>query len=151
MVFDIGGGWRAVNQPFGESDFPRIVFDVLGGLRIQKLDQELTRNPPGPAPQMRAEGSKWWAEPLIGGRVRVPLSPAWAIAVRGDVSGFGIGSASDLTWNLGGGVTWSVSSKITLQFAYRVFDIDYETGSGATAFGLDVREHGPWFAIVYTF
>ena len=150
-LFDLGGGWRAVNQPFGESDFPRVVFDVLGGLRIQYLEAEATIDPVGVLPKVSSKGSKWWAEPFIGGRVMIPLSPELMFTVRGDVSGFGLGGASDLTWNLGVGLGWSVSPNLTLEFAYRVLDIDYQSGSGASAFGLDVRQHGPWFGFVFTF
>ena len=90
--------------------------------------------------------SKDWIEPMIGARIIVPLNEKLSFGLRGDASGFGIGSASDLTWNLVGGVDIKMSPTFDLKLGWRVLDIDYESGSGATAFGLDVTMHGPYFA-----
>lgn len=61
----------------------------------------------------------------------------------GDVGGFGIGDASDLTWNLVAGVTYQVSECMDLRAGYRTLDIDYNSGGGPDEFGLDTRFHGP--------
>ena len=51
-------------------------------------------------------------------------------------SGFSIGSATDLTWNLYAGVDWRFSPSFDLKLGYRLLDIDYDNGSGSDEFGL---------------
>ena len=145
-MLDFLVAWRAINTQLGEGDFPRLVFDVIGGARVQYLKQTVT------FPLLPdLGGSEWWVEPVIGGRIVLPLSPHWLINIRGDVSGFGIGNASDLTWNFLAGVGWSVNDWFTLQLGYRFLGIDYSSGSGLSALGIDVTMHGPWLGFQFTF
>ncbi len=81
----------------------------------------------------------------------VELSETWTAAVRGDIGGFGIGEASDLTWNVLAGFDYRAWENTSIKFGYRIYDIDYEGGSGAEAIGLDVRIRGPWLAVTMHF
>jgi len=35
----------------------------------------------------------------------------------------------------------------SIKFGYRIYDIDYETGSGADTLGLDAQMMGPWLGV----
>ncbi len=72
-------------------------------------------------------------------------------AVRADASGFGIGSASNLTWSLNAGGSWHFTPAFDLKFGYRLIDLDYDNGSGVNEFGLDLRMHGPYIAATFRF
>ncbi len=66
------------------------------------------------------------------------------MAARADVSGFDIGSGSDLTWNFYAVGRYVVSQRFSFAAGYRILDIDYSSGSGANEFGMDVQMHGPY-------
>ena len=74
-----------------------------------------------------------------------------SLGVRGEVGGFGIGSASELTWSVVGGLGYKLSDRWTLKMGYRVYDIDYERGRGLSRIGMDMRMHGPWLGLTYGF
>ncbi|MHC4350073.1 MAG: hypothetical protein ACYS15_16285 [Planctomycetota bacterium] len=145
-IIDLGGGYRLVDDPVGSDTNLHVGFDVLGGARVQILRQDITLRP-GPDPG----DDKAWVEPFIGGRVSLYIDRHWAVVVRGDVSGFGIGDASDLTWNLLVGVGYQFTNLFQLRVGYRVLDIDYEDGSGFSKFGFDATMHGPWLGFTFVF
>ncbi|MHC4274736.1 MAG: hypothetical protein ACYTGE_01930 [Planctomycetota bacterium] len=146
-IIDLGGGYRFVDDPVGSGDVDlHLRFDALGGARVQILRQDIILSP-GPNPG----DDKAWVEPFIGGRVVLFIDERWAVTVRGDVSGFGIGDASDLTWNLLIGVGYQFTNLFQLRVGYRVLDIDYEDGSGFSKFGFDATMHGPWLGFTFVF
>jgi opacity protein-like surface antigen len=146
-LVDLAVGWRAYEQPLdaADPDGPRLRFDVIGGMRYQYLKQEIDLSP------TTLGTSKDWVEPMIGGRASIRLNDTWTIAARADASGFGIGSASELTWSLVGGVDITFSPTFDLKLGYRLLDIDYDNGSGADEFGMDVRMHGPYIGASFRF
>ena len=74
-----------------------------------------------------------------------------AINVRGDAGGFGIGSASKLTWNFVAGIDYKLSENMSFEAGYRISDIDYSRGSGSNEFGLDARTQGPVIGLTILF
>lgn len=144
-MVDLALGWRPVDRPVGD-DGMRLRLDVFGGTRYQYLKQEIDLSI-GP----KLGTSKDWMELLIGARATLQLNEHLALGVRADASGFGIGSASELTWNLYAGADITFSPKFDLKVGYRLLDIDYDTGSGADEFGLDARMHGPYIGASFRF
>ncbi len=146
-IVDFGGGYRVFDDAIGNGDTDlHLTFDLLGGARVQYLRQDITLSP-GPNPG----GDAAWVEPFIGGRVSLHVNRRWAFVVRGDAGGFGIGDASDLTWNLLVGVGDQFTNLFQLRAGYRVLDIDFEEGSGFSRFGLDATLHGPWLGFTFVF
>jgi hypothetical protein len=145
---DLGVGWNAINQPIEREDGEdwRLRVDVLGGMRIQYLKQEIT-----PPPGLVLGRSEDWAEILIGARVTLRLNEKLMVGMRTDVSGFGIGSGSGHTWNLIAGVDIHLKPTFDLLLGYRVLDLDYTNGSGIATFGLDVLMHGPYIGATFRF
>ena len=138
--------------------WPRLTFDAIGGARYQYLKQEITLRGTVTTPR-RSEafgpivlgGSNDWIEPMIGGRVALQLNEQWTIIVRGDTSGFGLGSASDLTWNLVTGIDYRLSDTMSLKAGYKWQGLDYSTGSGPSQFGADWIVEGLSLALTFQF
>lgn len=146
-VLDVGAGYRVLTLPLGKQadgeDAPaRLAIDALGGMRYGYLKQKI-RFTPGPT----LGGSKDWVEPLVGARAVLKLGEHFDLNVRGDASGFSVGSASKLTWNAIAGVNVHFTENVAFEVAYRINDIEYMTGSGANAFGLDGRMAGPMVSL----
>jgi opacity protein-like surface antigen len=95
--------------------------------------------------------SEDWVEPFIGSRVVWDLNGKWALNVRGDAGGFGIGSASDMTWQILGGVDYKISENMIFNAGYRYVELDYSRGSGSDEFGIDLRAKGPYLGLTLLF
>jgi opacity protein-like surface antigen len=65
--------------------------------------------------------------------------------------GFGIGSASDLTWQILGGMDYKFTKNIILNMGYRYVDLDYSHGSGADEFGIHLKAQGPIMGLTIIF
>ena len=144
-ILDFGLAYRLVQTPVGRDGTQSLTLDSLGGLRYAYLRQEAELNVAiGPfAPGTTLGGDEEWVEPFVGARLTWDVGETVAVVIRGDIGGFGIGSASDLTWNLLAGVDWQFGKNMALKAGYRILDIDYERGSGPSAFGLDAQMKGP--------
>ena len=116
---------------------------VMAGGRYHYLKQELT------GPVTTRGGSRDWFEPVVGAQVLAPFSEKWMATLRGDVGGFGVADASELTWSAMAGVGWSFAENWMAKAGYRYYYIDYTDGSGLQAFGLEGNMHGPWIGIAY--
>jgi hypothetical protein len=130
-------------------------FDLMGGIRYSYLKQEIdVSKAPGPfvsAFGTTLGGDEDWFEPFVGARIGWQLTDNLILAVRADVGGFGIGDASDLTWNIVLGIEYKPWEKISIKAGYRIYDIDYETGSGGDRFGYDAQLRGPALGVTFHF
>lgn len=144
--FDLMAAYRLVNKLVGRRNRDRLAIDAFGGLRTQYLRQELRRET-----GEREGDNATWVEPVVGARVQRQVSTVVTLLGEGDASGFGIGNASNLTWNLRGGADIAVSGRLTFRLMYNVTGIDYSTGSGSDKFGLDGIAHGPMLGLVFNF
>jgi hypothetical protein len=113
-------------------------FEVLVGARFNSIDLELTEY--GPT-QRVASGSQDWIDPYIGLNSVLPFNEHLALALRGDVGGFDIGSK--LAWQAIVRLNWSFSETFYATFGYRILDTDYEDGAGESFFKYDVTMSGP--------
>lgn len=134
-LVDVLGGYRLAQEPGGA------VCEILSGLRYHSLKQEISA---GPAPTLG--GSEDWVELVIGARANKELNDKWTVGLRGDVGGFGIGSASDLTWSLTGGFDWKFAESWSAKIGYRHIDMDYSKGS---SFGFDGSQSGLWLGLTW--
>ncbi len=129
-----------------------LTVDLLGGARYYQISNALTVDPFDPAlPTLFEERSKTWVDLVIGARTRAPLTNSLDLFARADVGGFGIGSSSNLAWNIVAGLDYQWSSSTSLLAGYRVLDIDQFSGAGATAFEFDVKMQGPFAALAVQF
>lgn len=151
---DFGLAYRLFDQRFGENCRQKLTFEPYGGLRYaylkQKADLDVTIIGVG-SPGITLGKSEDWVEPFFGGHILWDLNDKMAINVRGDVGGFGIGSASRLTWNFVAVVDYKLSKKVSLDAGYRILDIDYSRGSGSDKFALDAKLKGPVIGLTILF
>ena len=61
------------------------------------------------------------------------------------------GESSNLTWNLLAGIDYKLKDNMSLKAGYRIFDLDYDSGSGTNEFGLDAQFRGPIFGLTILF
>ena len=151
---DFGLAYRLFEQISVRNPKSKIIFEPYGGLRYAYLKQKADLNidiicvgPPG----MTLGKSEDWVEPFIGARIICDLTDKVSLNVRGDVGGFGIGSASRLTWNFVAGVDYKLSKKVSLDAGYRILDIDYSRGSGSDKFAADAKLEGPVIGMTILF
>jgi opacity protein-like surface antigen len=121
--------------------------DAFVGARYWSLDGDLELSGPGPGQQ--AGGQEQWIDPVIGARCSLPFADAWALVLRGDVGGFGVGS--DFTWQGIARLDWRVSESVSVDLGYRYVYVDYQDGSGADEFAYDVATSGPLLGVIFGF
>lgn len=96
--------------------------DLIGGARFWHVKPHLTFQP-RILPLVDVEESKSWADPIVGARGTVGLSPRVFLQGRFDVGGFGV--SSDFTGQAFGGVGFQVKPRVALMGGYRYLRVDY--------------------------
>lgn len=124
VLLDLLGGYRVVKW-----------FDIMAGGRYFNIDAELVS-----AENETFKGNQGWFDPVVGGRIIFPLARGLYVNLRGDVGGFGLGS--EFTWQGVGALSWRISN-FSLSAGYRIWDVDYKSGSGENLFRYDVTTKGP--------
>ena len=151
---DFGVMYRLFEKSFGKNNQQKLTLEPYGGLRYGYLTQKahLNVNLPGVGSIGRSFGTKEeWVEPFVGGRLTWDLNEKIAFNVRSDAGGFGIGRASDLTWQVVGGMDYKFSKNIVLNAGYRYVDLDYSHGSGSDEFGIHLKAYGPFIGLTIVF
>ncbi len=92
-----------------------------------------------------------WIDPTFVARATLPLGEKWFFQARANIGGFGIGSGSDLFWQIQADVGYRSSEKWQFAFGYRVIDTDYDQGSGSDRFIYDMQNFGPVLKVGYSF
>jgi hypothetical protein len=111
-------------------------FDAYAGTRYNNINLGLKGHL-----GINPSGTQDWWDPIIGGRVSLPLGKKFSFNVSGDIGGFGVGS--DLTWQAYPFFNWQISKLASVQAGYRLLYTDYETGSGLNRFKYDILTSGP--------
>jgi len=100
--------------------------DIAGGLRAYRLELD-TRLVGVPGIRDRTfSTSESWVDPVVGVRARTELSDTWFLDAAADVGGFGIGDASDLSWQAYAGVGYRLNERWSFIGGYRHLSIDTE-------------------------
>jgi opacity protein-like surface antigen len=152
-MLEFGIGYHLWETQVGKEVGQKLSFDLLCGGRYINLDGEIDVRTGGPLADLglvigRTFGRREeWVDPIVGGRLRWDIDEKLAAAVRFDFGGFDIGEGSNLTWNLVAGIDYKLSKKISLKAGYRIFDLDYDSGSGNKEFGIDAQFRGPIFGL----
>lgn len=128
-----------------DSPDERSFVDLLGGLRVYDVSSTFKVDSTRYAQEFSASSA--WVDPLIGLRAEAPLGKRISATLGGDVAGFGIGGASDLTWEVYGGVHYDFNARTRGLVGYRYMAIDHTSDDLI----LDVDIHGPVIGLSYTF
>jgi hypothetical protein len=137
VMIDLQGAYRIGKNTLLDRPF---ITEIFGGLRYHYLKQKahLNASPgPGPGLSIKAGTSEDWIEPVIGGRIKWILTEKWGLLTGADMGGFGIGSASKLTWSITSLLNYQFSKHWSVAGGYRYLDMDYSRGSGNKKFGFD--------------
>lgn len=155
IIGEFGAFYRVADWVLGDGeDVDRTLsLEVLGGGRYVSLEHEfdLTLALPflGATFSRTVTLSDDWIDPIVGLRAVGDLGHGFALRVRGDVGGFGVGS--DFTWNALGLIAYDVTDSVTVGAGYRALYFDYDDGSGINAVAYDVTMHGPLFGAEFRF
>jgi hypothetical protein len=118
--------------------------ELLAGARYNNLSGDVT----GPLGRNPSGTQEWW-DPIVGGKLSLPLGEKFSLNFRGDVGGFGV--SSDLTWQAYPSVRWQVSRGCSIDAGYRWVYTDYTTGSGGAEFKYDMLTQGPQLGVTFHF
>lgn len=141
-VVDMAVAYRVGDWSLGSSDTASLDLDLLAGLIVWDTDLEVSeRFPLGFDPGISEQDT--WVDFIIGGRIGFNISDKFSASLRGEVGGFGIGSSSDLTWNITLVGEYKLSPNVGVIAGYRYLDVDWEQGSGSSRIGYDWVIHGP--------
>ena len=141
IVLFEGGAYRRFVAKQLDAERSEQIFGVIG-FRYTYLKTEIDFVGVGDV-----EGSEDWLDLKVGGRYTRDLKENLALAVEGDIGGFGIGGSSDFAWSVQALLGWAFGKKGNKRvwFGYRVLDYDYEHGS----FGFDAALHGPMVGLAF--
>jgi hypothetical protein len=135
----------------------RLSVEPMGGIRIGTLKQELDlKHTPSQLvsagePSRTIEGSDWWLELFIGGRLQYGFSQRWDLHFRGDIGGSKAGDETVFSWTLSAGLEYRPWKVASFQTGYRIYDFNYENDKDDDTFELDAMLHGPVFAVSFFF
>jgi hypothetical protein len=122
--------------------------DLFFGARVNYLSGNIRVNTP--LAVRSADGSKTWADPIVGLQLRTPENgKRWHAQVYSEFGGFGVGSS--FTWQIFPTIGVNVSKTAALEFGYRWLDIDYTSGENQTLFTYDVLTQGPVMGFRFKF
>lgn len=125
----LAGGYRVVDEE-------RAFLDALVGGRLYSLSSRVSVTG-GLLDNRVAEVTETWVDPVVGLKGNVRLTPKFSAVGFGFVGGFG--AASDLSWDVFGGLGWRPRENISVILGYRASGVDYSTGD----FKYDAIQHGP--------
>ncbi|WP_194744013.1 hypothetical protein [Thermaurantiacus tibetensis] len=147
-LVDRVGGHQGAYAVMGLARIHRFA-EAYAGVRVNDLGVDISATDPRTGAPVAVRNSETWVDPLVGLRVRGPLSRTVDLAMLADVGGFGAGSdiAAQAWPTLGVRLSESVQAKL----GYRVIYMKYETGEGLRAFRFDVMAHGPTAGIRFRF
>lgn len=131
-----------------EFDLGPFLFDVIGGIRLGGTSGQLdvTSNLGG---EGNFNNSVFNVSPLLGGRFRLNVSRKLALVIAGSVSGFGINTLWQ--YEALSGLDWKVWGNTSVGLGYRFAGINFNTGSGLDAFGVNLSNNGPYLSFTFRF
>ena len=146
-------GRRILSRPLSKlrdlparEDDPRVLhLDLFGGLRYWYLKDEVELRL-GPL-LLDSTNTNRWVDPVVGARVRLDLTEKLLLNMSASIGGFGLGSASDFTWQLWPVMRYRLTDRWSVSGFYRVTYVDREHGDDET----DLLWHGPGVGVTYRF
>lgn len=139
-TLEFGVGWRVYEG------FDAITVDALVGGRYNYLYNAIDVTTDSGASGPGRNATVDFVDPFVGGRWAVDLVDGLSLLFRGDIGGFGAGS--QLAWSLLGGfryeTPWTVGpARLNAFAAYKVYDFDYDSGSGSSRRSIAEEFRGP--------
>ncbi len=137
FIFDPEVGYRVYDDP----DKGAFV-DVLGGIRVWHVSTDIAFGA-GILAASEVQASRNWVDAVGGLRAKAALSPKWFVTGKFDLGGGG----SKFTYQVFGGVGYSVNKKVALIFGYRDLKVNYNKNN----FLYDMSQRGPIMGLGFKF
>ena len=147
LILDEGIFYRLVDK-----ENSKFTLDGLFFGRIWYMEQTIDFKGQGPVGLSTAlSGDKTWFDFNLGLRSSIALNEKLRTILRTDVGGFGLGFSSDFTWSGLGGFGYAITDNIEALIGFRGLYMNYDDGSGADRFELDLWMYNPFVAFNFTF
>lgn len=125
---------------------PRLAVGPLLGARWFRLDLEA----------QRADGSQLaqdesWLDPIVGVKADLTFANGASVAVLADYGGSFDGDHT--SWTLSAELAWPLDhrGRWSLRAGWSILDLDYEVGSGADEYDVNLHLTGPMLGVTYRF
>lgn len=152
--YDLALRWRfgdrevAIGRPGRWSVVP------YAGMRMvqARLDvgAQVTRNGPfSLGPERLASLDHTWIQPVVGTQASLFLSPRLRLFARGDIGGFGLAGAEDLSGNAQVGFGYAVGNNTDLNLSWRYQGLRWSNGTASN--GLTLDENGVELGVKFFF
>jgi len=115
------------------------------------LDYALTLGDPPPLVEDRLEETQAWWDPMLGAKVRIILSRTVLLGLYASGGGFGIGDASDFSWDSLYTNTFKVSRLVSVTAGFRFFAYKRVDGEGESELETSVSVYGPVLGVSFVF
>ena len=133
-IIEVGGGYRISPD-----------FTVMLAGRYYIIDTGATST--SVAGSKTGEVSQSWGDIFIGLRFNKLLKEKWIVGLRGDIGAGG----SDFAWFGEVALGYKFSEHFSALAAWRILDVDYEGGDGASYFRYDMTQSGLGIGLGYSF
>jgi hypothetical protein len=148
-IYGIRVGYEVHGQEIGDVirrkkfDWQRRgVVDIFAGGRYFRTEPIVTFTPEiGDSKKTSTVDSR--IDPFVGLRIGWDMSYRWVIVFEGDIGGFGIGDAAQLSWQAEGQLGYRISRSVAIFGGYRWMSFDTITGEGEDRNGQDLLQQGP--------
>ena len=137
LMWTAAGEYRLLDQPDAS-------VDAFAGFRLFSIKNELDFNPPGLLGGLRAVAQETWADPVVGLKGRISITPQLYLTSWGLIGG---GASSDIVWDVMGAAGYQFTDSFSAVIGYRAAGVDYENDG----FVYDVIQHGPILGVVFRF
>jgi hypothetical protein len=163
FIVEIGGVYEVYRWPGSEGSFTAI--DALAGFRYwnNSIDAsfDVTSNvDPSRLHLERSFGfaiarsdAIQWVDPVVGFRVRHRFTPHQELWARADIGGFGL-AGSQFSWEAVAAYTylWQASGyQIGATIGFRALGVNYGSGAGPDAIGINETLYGPIIGASFRF
>ncbi len=166
FIVEVGGVYEIRRWSGSEASFTAI--DALGGFRYwnNSVDASFDLTTNVDFSRLRLEhldrtfglaiahsGTLQWVDPVIGLRIRHQFTPRQELWVRADIGGFGL-AGSHFSWQAVAAYTylWQATGyQIGATVGFRALGVNYSSGSGPDAAGIDEILYGPIIGASFRF
>ena len=118
--------------------------DAFAGFRLFSIENELDFNPPGLLGGLELSQTETWADPIVGLKGRLSVTPQIYLTSWGLIGG---GASSDLVWDVMAGAGYQFTETFSVEIGYRAAAVDYSNDG----FVYDVVQQGPILGAVFHF
>jgi hypothetical protein len=126
-------------------DIQNLQLSATAGVRYNYLRANFEINPALFPRTFSREGTKSWADPIVGLSAHYDINDRWFVNALADVGGFGVGSKLTAQGFLAVGYQWTKT--ISTSIGYRAIYTDYKSGG----FVYKTTQHGVFSSISFNF